>query len=228
MVVKNWKCTEWSQNQLEHLTVKITLHKIPLMPNFCSFRSTTSRLRDTRLSKVGKIRHAPNDVKMTLNTWQSTVPCIHEVTTNEAYISSFSLYDQPFSRYNVPENRKFWKFPNDLKLTLKSWQSKVPHINLPPRPKCLSVLLHDHPFSRYKVVKNRKKEVHQMTSKWPWTLKSQKYFAYNKYLPLRLKFSPVSLNRQRFAIYRTFYNSPLIPMLNGQKKNKQLAKNPKF
>ena len=39
----------------------------------------------------------------------------------------------------------------------------------------------------------KKSEMHQMTPNWTWTLNSQKYTIYTKYLPLRPKFWSVSL-----------------------------------
>ncbi len=78
---KNWKCTEWPQTKLEHLTVKSTLYTLntyPCGPNFRSFRSTTSRFRDTKSSKIG---NAPSDPKLNLNT--SKVPYVNYVLSPE-------------------------------------------------------------------------------------------------------------------------------------------------
>ncbi len=63
--------------------------------------------------------------------------------------------------------------------------------------------------------------MHWMTPNWTWTLNSQKYPIYSKYLPLRSIFWSVSLYGQRFRRFRTFYPSPLTTMLHGQKKNKK-------
>ncbi len=76
-------------------------------------------------------------------------------------------------------------------------------------------------FLRYKVV--RKSEMHQMTPNWTWTLNSQNYPVYTKGLPQGPTFWSVLLYDQRFRRYCTFYNSPLTPMLNTQKKNKQIC-----
>ncbi len=59
-----------------------------------------------------------------------------------------------------------------------------------------------------------------MTPNWTWTLNSQKYPVHTKDYPWGPNFA-VSLYDQRFPIarYRTFYNTPLTPMLNGHKKN---------
>ena len=83
---ENRKCTEWPQTELDHITAKrrlYTLNTYPRGPNFGPFRSTTSRFRATRFSKNGS---APNDPKLNLNTWQSKVPCMHEILTPEAQI----------------------------------------------------------------------------------------------------------------------------------------------
>ncbi len=76
----------------------------------------------------------------------------------------------------------------------------------------------------------QKSEMHRVTPNWTWTLNSQKYSIYTKYLPLRSKFWSVSLYEQWFPRYRTFYNSPLTAMLNVPKKNnkKKKKKKPKI
>ncbi len=56
------KCTEWPQNDFKHLIVKCTLYTLntnPRGPAFTLFRSTTSRLWGTRLSKIGIHRMTP-------------------------------------------------------------------------------------------------------------------------------------------------------------------------
>ncbi len=56
------ECTEWPQNYLNHLSVKSTLYTLNTHtrgPNFTPFRSTISRFRDTRLSKIGMHRMTP-------------------------------------------------------------------------------------------------------------------------------------------------------------------------
>ncbi len=45
-------------------------------------------------------------------------------------------------------------------------------------------------------------EIYGVTSKWPWTLSSQRYLAYSKYLPLRPKFWSISLYGEPFSIYQ--------------------------
>ncbi len=60
----------------------------------------------------------------------------------------------------------------------------------------------------------QKSEIHLMTPNWPWTFNSQKYTIYTNDLPLRSKFSPVSLYDLRFPRYCTFYHFLLTTMLN--------------
>ncbi len=67
-LVKNRKCTEWPQNELNLLCVNSTLYTLNThsrSPNFTPFHSTTRRFWDTRLSKIG---NAPNDPRMTFST----------------------------------------------------------------------------------------------------------------------------------------------------------------
>ncbi len=54
--------------------------------------------------------------------------------------------------------------------------------------------------------KSGKSEMHRMTSKWPWTLISQKYPVYIKYLPQTSKFLFVSLCDQLFLRYKVVKN----------------------
>ncbi len=61
------KCTELPWNDFEYLTDKSILY-IVRRPKFCPFRSTTKGFWDTRLSEIGKIGNAPNDLRLTLNT----------------------------------------------------------------------------------------------------------------------------------------------------------------
>ena len=73
-VAENWKCTEWPQTELEHLTIKSTLYTINThlwSPNFGPFRSMISHFRDTICTMSAKIGNAPNDPKLNLDIWQS-------------------------------------------------------------------------------------------------------------------------------------------------------------
>ncbi len=56
-MVKNWKCTEWPQTELEHLTAKSTLCTVntyPWGPNFGPFCSTASGFED-----IAHFNHSP-------------------------------------------------------------------------------------------------------------------------------------------------------------------------
>ncbi len=48
------------------------------------------------------------------------------------------------------------------------------------------------------------RQVHQMTSKWRWTLKDRKYFTYMLQLPATAKFHFISLYSQPFSSNRPF------------------------
>ena len=72
-VVDNRKCTKWTRNDLEHLTVKSTLYILNTwnyfrVLNFCPFCSTTRRFQDTRLLKIGNFRNVPDDLRLTLKS----------------------------------------------------------------------------------------------------------------------------------------------------------------
>ncbi len=71
-LVENRKWTEWPQTELEHLTVKSTLHMLstyPWGPNVGPFRSTISCFQDTTCTMSAKTRNALNDPKLNLSTW---------------------------------------------------------------------------------------------------------------------------------------------------------------
>ena len=106
---KNRICTEWPQTELEHLTLKSTLHTLNTYsqgPNFGSFRSTVSRFRDTTCTRSAKIGNAPNDPKLNL-TLNSQKYAIYTMTYPlRSKFSSVLLYDQPFPRYKIVKNRK--------------------------------------------------------------------------------------------------------------------------
>ncbi len=118
----------------------------------------TSRFRDTKLSKIGKVPNGPI-IPQARNC--QTYPVCAEYAPLRLKFHYASLYDQPFSRCKVVENPTYTEwFQNDLKhWTIKSTQY-ILHTN-PPRPKIPSVSLYNHPFSRYKAVEN------QECTEWP-------------------------------------------------------------
>ena len=83
------------------------------------FRSKTCRFRHKRLLKIGTTLNDPQNYPKHLT---SQVSCIHWILIPEPKFHSDSLYDQPFSRYKIVENRKCTEWPqNNLKfLTVKS------------------------------------------------------------------------------------------------------------
>ena len=79
---ENQKWTDWPHTELEHLTVKSTLHMpstYPRGPNFGPFCYTISPFRDTSTTSTmsAKMGNAPNDPKLNLNTSPSKVLYIH-------------------------------------------------------------------------------------------------------------------------------------------------------
>ncbi len=148
-VVENRKFTKWPQNDLKHLTVKsvlYTLNNHRWCPNFTLFRSTTSLFRDT----WPKTRNAPNDPRMTLTTSLSKVPSpvYTEYSSPRPKCQSVSLYDKPFSRYNVVENRKCTECTHLIVKVPCMWVPCI-HWILTPCPKFHPVLLYDCRFPRY-------------------------------------------------------------------------------
>ena len=106
----------------EACNLKIILYILnidPRGPNFTPFRSTTSRFRDTSLSKI---ENAPNDPKWPQSLNCQKYPVYTQYPPPRVKFHSVSLYDEPFSRYKAVENPKCTKWPqNDLKnLTVKS------------------------------------------------------------------------------------------------------------
>ncbi len=92
-------------------TVKSTLYTLNTQPrgsNFTHFCSTTYRFRDTRLSKIGNTQY---NLRMTSSTYLSKVPCILWILPPRPKFHSTSLYDQPFSRHKVVENRQCTEWP---------------------------------------------------------------------------------------------------------------------
>ncbi len=110
-----------------------------------------------------------------------------------------------------------WQHQDDIEhLTIKSTLYTLGSYT--PRPKFGPVSFYNQLFSRYKVVNNRKNpNCAVWPQKWPWTLNSQQYPVYTRYIPPRSKFWPVLLydHSKISHIYTPFYNSPLTTMLNS-------------
>ena len=114
----------------------------------------TSRLRDTRLSKIGNAPNGLNHLSV------KKYPVYTEYSPPRPKFPSVSLYHQPFSRYKVVEYLKCTKWPQ-TDLNHLSVKSTVYAEYSSPRTKFHSVSLYDQPFSRYIVVDNRK------CTEWP-------------------------------------------------------------
>ncbi len=59
-------------------------------------------------------------------------------------------------------------------------------------------------FPRYNMYNSSKNGIHRMTPNWTWTLSSQKYSIYIKYLPVRPKFQSISLYDYLFPKYNMY------------------------
>ena len=143
------------------------------------FRSKTCHFRDTRLSKI---RNTRNDPIIIWNIWLQVYPVYTEYSSPRPKFHSVSLYDRPFLRYNIIENRKCTQWPqNDLmNLTVKS---TLYTLNAHPEAQIsLRFALHVQPavfeiqgpnFTRFtlrsavfEIQCCRKSEMHWMTPKW--------------------------------------------------------------
>ncbi len=138
--------------------------------------------------------------------------------------SNFGPFRSTVSRFRDTTCTRWAKIgnaPNDPKLNLSTWQSKVLFIHL--------ILTHEvQIFVRFalrlgvsKIQGRQKSEMHRVTPNWISTLYSQKYLIYTKCLPLRSIFWSISLYDQRFPRYRTFYNSPLTTTLKVPKRTRK-------
>ena len=93
----------------------------------------------------------------------------------------FSLYDYPFPRYKVDQNRKQTEWPQTelkhltVKVTLYTIEWSPPGAHIVVRFALRPAIC--------EIQGRRKSEMHRMTPNWTWTLNSQKYPVYTKYLP---------------------------------------------
>ena len=193
--VKNRKCTNWPQTGIEHLTVKsapYTLNTYPWGPNFGVFCSNTSRFWDTRSSKIEKCTEWAQTELENL-TVKITLYTLH--TPKAQILVRFGLRFAVSVIQHVQGRRKSkmhqWPQTELEDLTVKSTlytPSTYPEAQILVRfalPLAISEMQH--------VQGQRKLEMHRMTPNWTWRLDSQKYSIYTQYLPLRSKFSSVSL-----------------------------------
>ena len=108
------KCTEWPQNDLEHIRVKSTMHiesTYSRGTNLCSFalQSAFFEIQDYRKSNKLEMHRMTSEwpwkVKGTkYRTYTKYLP-------PRSKVWPASLYDQPFSRYNFVEYEKYTEWP---------------------------------------------------------------------------------------------------------------------
>ncbi len=114
---RNSKFTEWPQNNLEQLTVKGTLYKLRLAPVsqfLVRFRSTTCRFWDTMVSK------------MQTDFEQLTVKFTLYILNTCPRNPNFGPLCSMTSHFRDTRLLKIISVPNDLRLTLDTYPSKVP------------------------------------------------------------------------------------------------------
>ena len=194
-VAGNRKCTEWPQTELEHLTVNITLcilNAYPWGPNVGPFRSTTSRFRDTRSSKIGNTQNDPHTepehlaVKTTLYTL-NTYPGG----------PNFGPLRSTTSHFWDIRSSKIGNALDDPKLNLNTSQSKALciHYILTPRSPNLAQILVRFALrlALTEIQGCQKLKMHRMIPNWTSTRNSQNYSVYTEYLPHRPKIWSVSL-----------------------------------
>ncbi len=115
-----------------------------------------------------------------ISDWPWTLNC-------QKYPCKFSfvlLYSQRFSRYNIAENEKYTKWPqNDLEY----WTVKTTLcLSTPEFHISLSFALRRAIFQ---IKGCQKSEMHRITADWPWTLNCQKYLVYIEYLAPKAQIS---------------------------------------
>ncbi len=147
---------------------------VPPGPNFGAFR-----FQDTRLLKI---RHAPNDLRLHLKhvhlTVKSTLYTLSPYP-QEAQILVHSLYDQLVQDTKLSKIGNIGNAQNCLQTDIEHLTAKRTSYTLShflPGPNLLSVSLYGLLFSRYTVTENPRKkkntsETHWMTWDWPWMVK---------------------------------------------------------
>ncbi len=140
-----------------------------MRPNvFSRFCSNSSRFRDTKL--LNEI-YQREDWPWTLNSQKC--PIYTKYVLPRPKCGFALLYDQPFSKYKVVENRKCTDWPqNDLKFVRSKYciytETLTPDAKMLVRLALRRVI--------FKVQGCRKlqiSEMYRMTSDWPWTLTVQ-------------------------------------------------------
>ncbi len=115
-VAENWKCTEWPQTELEHLTVKSTLYTLntyPRGPNFDPFLSMTSHFWDTKGLQKSEMHQMTSKWTWTLNSQKYHV---HTVNTSP-WGPNYGLFLSTTSSFQDTRSPKMGNTPNDPKWT---------------------------------------------------------------------------------------------------------------
>ena len=161
-VVKNWKCTEWSQIDLNHLTVKRTLYTLNTHPRVTYFTSRLGVFPRYKLVENWKCTEWPQNNLKNL-TVKTTTYALNTHPPRPKF-HSVSLYNQSFSRYKLAKNRICTEWPqNDLKhLTLKG-----PCIQWILTPKAQISLRFALWPAIFQIQACRKSEMYPMTLEWP-------------------------------------------------------------
>ncbi len=207
----NWT---WTLNSQNYPVTRSTYNR---SANVSQFHSTMSCFRDTRLQDCRKSeihRMTPNwSWKLNSQRYYVYIKYLPPVpnfgplhSTIRPNFSSVLLYDLPFSRYKIAENEKFRKCTESPQthleiLTVKgtsytpSNYPRGPNLGFAQRP------VWDTNLSKIGKIGNAPNDL-----KCHWTLKTQKYLAYTKYLVPRPKFWSVSIYWQPFFRYRVVKN----------------------
>ncbi len=191
------------------ITVYIYMYnQCPWFPNFTQFHSTISRFRDTGNFETSAL----NNCKITLNTKRSYRPHIDVTSIQESQISlRFALRPDVFRILAIL--RQVHRMTPNLYWILKGQITLYMYSNFP----------RDSNFSRFYSTTSLIRVTGHFETGVPnypqmsWTLQGQRYTTYVLLVSPSPKFHSVLLYNQPFSRYRTFYNSSLTTMLNGQK-----------
>ncbi len=126
----------------------------------------TSCFQDTRLLKIG---NTLND-RLILNIYQLKISAYIMYLSLRSKVSSGLLYDKPFSRYKVAENRQFWKctqWPRtdfDIWIVKSTSYTPLIKVSTPDAQIWVCFALRPAVFEIQSCPKLAKSEMHRMTS----------------------------------------------------------------
>ena len=160
----NWRST--LQGQITLYMCKLCLR----FPKFTPFHCTTSPYRDTGHFETSAL----NGTQIDLEPCKVKVPYICITSIPDSQISlRFALWPGVF------EIQAILSAPNDSKMTLITTRSYVPHIYATSIHES-QISLHFAPRRSIFEIKAMLRQVHRMTSNWPWTLQGQiSLYVYN-------------------------------------------------